>query len=58
MGMGPTAQFAVSQTMVVQVAVTFREAAQHLSGIQHSLYRPRSFPLPLPKGLAQCAHGV
>lgn len=56
--MGPTAQFAVSQTMVVQVAVTFREAAQHLSGIQHSLYRPRSFPLPLPKGLAQCAHGV
>lgn len=45
------AQFAVSQTTVVQVAVTFREAVQHLSGIQHSLCRPRSFPLPLPKGL-------
>ena len=53
-GVGPMAQFAISQTTVVQVAMTSGDAAQPLSGIQHSLCRPRSSPLPLPKGPAVC----
>lgn len=48
-GVGPTAQFAISQTTVVQVAMTSRDAAQPLLGSNtHSadLDRP---PSPCPR---------